>query len=251
MTFLGRASWSTVHAQFSPLGPVSHSVIHHTATGQGGDLIGLLRNIEASEMGRGDGLIAIAYHRLYAPDGTSIEGRPIWAQGGATYHHNGDSRAYCFIGNFQAGDVPTDRALAACAWDIAADIRAGWLTGGDHPTWGHRDVFATACPGDALYAKLPSLRKMIEFWLKPQKVEPMFNPSITIIGQVVDYYQGRMLTDEGYVYCWDAPAGKGPHGEVGPGGQPYFKGRKAARFARDGAPRLYTVLAVSGERYDY
>lgn len=170
--YLARSAWTQhPNVSWTPLGPVAHSVVHHTASefvtahAYGTleylvDLIDFLRVTEAGEMGRADRLIAVAYHWIIDEHGTIIEGRPIDKQGGATLGHNGDTRAYCLIGDF-THHQPTAAALDALAVQLRADVAAGHLTGPVQPTWGHRDVVATACPGDECYPALPHVRDAV------------------------------------------------------------------------------------------
>lgn len=266
MGYLARAIWSDVHPKWTPLGPTTRSVIHHTASNEpvrGPDqpdgswllqVVKALRALEHGEMRRGDGLIGLAYHRLYLPDGTSIEGRPINAQGGATLGYNGTSRAYCFIGDFSSRkDKPTPAALEACAEDLAADTRAGWLRPGGHPTHGHRDLVATACPGGELYSWLPWLRGRVTQLLTVGKVAPMYNPPHQLEPVVADLAcptgGAWLLAASGAVYAYGGAPYFG-----GTNGRPWFAGRQAARLElptvdEAAAGKRYVVIAGSGERY--
>lgn len=167
---LARADWTLHHdVQFARLPATAHSVAHHSADEFAHPhddphyldaFAAYLRATEAGHMGRSDHLIAIAYHWIITDRGDVAEGRPIDAQGGATLGHNGDSRAYCLIGNFN-NEHPTTAALDALAARVRADLASGHLIGGGHPTWGHRNVVPTACPGDNFYAALPHVRDAV------------------------------------------------------------------------------------------
>lgn len=128
------------------MGQVGDVFIHHTATGQPQAFdAAFLRQVEAAEMGRGDGLIAVAYHRLVFPNGDVAEGRPWGTKGGATINNNSTSVAVCFVGNFQT-DVPTSAAVDAAANELKGAVAFGIIPP-NFTTRPHSDVFATACPG--------------------------------------------------------------------------------------------------------
>lgn len=74
-------------------------------------------------------------------------------------------------------------------------------------------------------------------------VQPVFN-NLTI-DRIVDINHGRVLTSDGAVYC-----GRDASYAGGANGKDFFVGRTAARFADD-PPRNYTIVATSGERYDF
>jgi hypothetical protein len=193
---LYRREWSTVNARFSPLpGAMPEAVQHHTAgASPGDDLIGWLRALEAGEMSRGDGLIALAYHWMVISggphDGTKIECRPWGVQGGATLNHNSSSRAVCMSGNFE-NDHPTDNALDSTAEVWADAMRGGWVSRAAviQP---HQLYFPTACCGRNLVAALPDLRGRTSQKLsgvpvpppKPVTEEPMWlaSPHTPIAG---------------------------------------------------------------------
>jgi hypothetical protein len=159
-----RSQWSTVNAKFSALpGAMAEAVQHHTGgAGPGQNLVDWLRGMEAAEMQRGDGLIALAYHWMVISggphDGTKIEVRPWGVQGGATLKHNSSSRAVCMSGNFE-NDQPTEQAMDSTAEVWADGVRRGFVQ--RVPVRPHSDFFATACCGRNLKARLPDLNARI------------------------------------------------------------------------------------------
>lgn len=264
---IARSEWAKTTPRFDPLGPVSISVIHHTASPaprrswvQSDEnwrhaLITYTRNIEEQATRRKDRLIAIAYHRLYFPDGTTVEGRPIDKMGAATYGYNQKSRAYCFVGDFSRGDQPTGAATEALIADLRADTSAGWLTGGPHPTHGHRDLVATACPGDGAYRLLGAIRARVAQNAAPAAptlgaVRPMYQPPLHLEPIVADLACPTggvwLLAASGAVYAFGGAPFRGS-----PNGQGYFAGRTAARLELAPAGATYTVVATSGETYNY
>ena len=112
----------------------------------------------------GLGYADVAYNVMITPAGAMWQGRGEQYTSAATYGLNGDSVAFCWLGNLDKA-WPTDAQLvAAAAWVKAARVR--------HPgavLIGHKDVarvardpsVATGCPGKAAI-KANSLRAV---WL--------------------------------------------------------------------------------------
>jgi uncharacterized protein with LGFP repeats len=125
----------------------------------------------------------IGYNFLVDKCGTVFEGRhggidqPV--MGAHTYGFNSYSTGIAVIGNFATDGVPTtvitDAVARVAAWKLGqygvSPTGSVTLTaGGDTGVWdqgeratlrtisGHRDGFATECPGDSLYAKLGDIR---------------------------------------------------------------------------------------------
>ncbi len=110
----------------------------------------------------------IGYNYLIDPAGHIYEGRAggDMAIAAHTLCKNNGSLGVALLGNFQ-NQNPTPAALQALQSLIAAKTQAygidsqgmGMFYGSLLPNIiGHRNVRATSCPGDALYALLPSLR---------------------------------------------------------------------------------------------
>jgi hypothetical protein len=70
-----------------------------------------------------------------------------------TYGHN-DATAICAVGNWDANTPPD--TLAERMWHLSHALMVMW--GHDIPVFGHRDTYATACPGRYLYADLQRLK---------------------------------------------------------------------------------------------
>ena len=127
----------------------------------------------------------LGYNFLVDKCGSVFEGRAggvdLPVKGAHTYGFNSDSAGIAVLGDFQPGaGKPTAAALQAVSrvagWKLgqyggnpsgkvtltAAGDTGVWNTG-DQATLntvsGHRDGFATECPGDNLYAKLPEIRR--------------------------------------------------------------------------------------------
>lgn len=100
----------------------------------------------------------ISYTALVFPSGRAYEGHSINRRGTHTYQRNDSSRAICFVGKYNINH-PSDAALVT-----AAEIVREWSTAGHCPaeiSGGHRDVFATGCPGDHLYHQIGYMNQMI------------------------------------------------------------------------------------------
>jgi N-acetyl-anhydromuramyl-L-alanine amidase AmpD len=147
------------------LSAVTHIVIHHTAdTDMHKDIEEIAREEEASQ-----GFVTVGYHAVIQSDGKVQFGRPIGKVPAANLGMNTISYAISLEGNFQpddkgyTGEKPTDE-------QIHAAIQLVELVKGKLPDLkyliGHRDVarimgnsdYATACPGDLLYARLHDFR---------------------------------------------------------------------------------------------
>lgn len=70
-----------------------------------------------------------------------------------TYGHN-DCVAICAVGNWDV-DVPPQQ-VSERMWHLSHALMMMWAT--DIPVLGHRDCFATACPGRHLYGQLQALK---------------------------------------------------------------------------------------------
>jgi len=118
-------------------------VLHHT-TGSYRDA-STVRAIQAFHQGPERGWADIGYNFLVAPDGTVFEGRGWGYTGAHARGHNSTTLGVAFIGD---GRQPVPDAAKRSILLLAqeADRRFGRLN-----RLGHRDVGATACPGDVLF----------------------------------------------------------------------------------------------------
>lgn len=100
----------------------------------------------------GRGWADIGYNWLVDEHGTIYEGRGWDVLGAHAAGHNTESIGVCFIGRDRPGTVdagPQARAAVRWLYDQACARTGRTLT-----RTGHRDIGATACPGDELYAWL-------------------------------------------------------------------------------------------------
>ncbi len=103
----------------------------------------------------------IAYNFGVGMSGSVLEGRGWLRIGGATGSPDDlNSLSICAIGNFQT-QHPTDDMINAIVQWIILGIELGHIAP-DVEIRGHKDKpYATACPGQFLYAELPKIRSMV------------------------------------------------------------------------------------------
>ena len=128
-------------------------IIHHTGNPYDDDLNA--KQIHASHLQQG--WSGCGYHYIVRKNGTIELGRPEWAIGSHAYGYNMESIGVHVCGNFELAE-PTPQQIESTSYLI------GWLCDkyGLIPTEdtvkGHRDLMATACPGENLYNILQTLR---------------------------------------------------------------------------------------------
>ncbi|MCH0566350.1 MULTISPECIES: peptidoglycan recognition protein [unclassified Streptomyces] len=159
--------------------------VHHTAGSNDYTCAGSAAVIRAifvyhvQQLGWND----IGYNFVVDKCGTVFEGRAGGTgkrvRGAHTYGFNGVSSGVSLLGDYENGGIPTAAAQEAiaglAAWKLGLDgvdpqaqvtLTAGGDTGvydtGERGTFhtvsGHRDGYATLCPGQALYDALPGIR---------------------------------------------------------------------------------------------
>jgi len=117
--------------------------------------IAVVRSIEDFHMNV-RGWTAIAYSWLVAPSGRIFLGRGFGHVPAAQYGANSGNGAICVLGSYDDHGV---------TWAARKSIIALARTFPGAYLGGHRDVTATDCPGDALYAQLGRIR----FWSQKKK----------------------------------------------------------------------------------
>ena len=153
--FIPRSKWTRVKVgkNNNPMNGVLRITVHHT--GEHAGMEGLpetdvIRRIESYHR-NGRRWAAIGYHYLVGKNGHVYEGRPIQYQGahvsGANEHNVGIS----VIGDFM-GKAPTGKQLTALR-AFLDDQRVRFKVS-RAKVYGHRDLGASECPGNALYAWL-------------------------------------------------------------------------------------------------
>ena len=152
---------------------VRHLVIHHSESPGGG--VAFIRHVHVAEFGWAD----IGYHYVigngigwggYAAlaDGATAPGRDSIYQGAHCRGHNADSIGICVIGALHQND-PTPAQVAALVKILTALCRRYHLS--HTAIVGHRDLLATTCPGDRMYALLPTVREAVRAHLATEVVQ--------------------------------------------------------------------------------
>lgn len=145
--------------------PTRYFVIHHV-----GRIPASLRvqDIDAAMIHswhQARGWSGIGYHYIIRPDGTIERGRPRQMQGAHDEGENSCTIGICVVGNFGALPPTPLQVDSLCA--LLADLCDIYgLRPEDQGTIaGHRDneplETPTECPGDELYALLPSIRSRV------------------------------------------------------------------------------------------
>lgn len=171
---LPRKLWDALAAKYSyplPVYPVTDIYIHHTAGFAPTDLRdrdgdgapdaeeSIVRGVQRHHMTT-RGWSDIAYNFLVGKSGWIYRGRGWRNQGGAT--GNGKDRhslSICLIGNYE-NTKPTSVQLVAIVQWIITGIEKGHIVP-DVRIHGHRDAYATACPGRNVMTHLPRIRSEV------------------------------------------------------------------------------------------
>ncbi len=140
MNLITRSKWGArpprgtfQHVDWRRGGPL---YVHHTA----GPVDQTVKQIQAFHQDT-RGWTDIGYHFLVRADGAIYEGRPFETWGAHSPNAN-QFPAVALIGTYSVAK-PTE-AMHRSVWEVADWVGASQLRG-------HRDAFATSCPGDAAY----------------------------------------------------------------------------------------------------
>ncbi|MBM2827305.1 MAG: N-acetylmuramoyl-L-alanine amidase domain protein [Dehalococcoidia bacterium] len=216
--------------------PARKIIVHHTASSDGGqDAAAAVRAIyyyHTVTQGWGD----IGYNFLIDRFGNFYEGR----QGGPnvigahTAGHNAGAVGVAMIGNFQTGEPPQAGVNALLSFLIAKSVQhaivptgSGTFVNKVYPNIiGHKDAQSTTCPGDKLYALLPTLREKAkqglpalgEAWLShgvPSKILPgaQFWVPVTVANSGTVAWKSSGSTPVRLAYQWLLPDGRPYKGE--------------------------------------
>jgi hypothetical protein len=111
----------------------------------------------------------IAYHKVINSKGKVFQGREDSVQGAHAFGANASSLGLLMVGDFTT-KAPTVKQVDALVQTLATLCRRHGIK--PDKIIGHRDVAklfpggaASACPGDALYALLPSIRARVSAYL--------------------------------------------------------------------------------------
>ena len=127
-------------------------VLHHTGGAPGEDPDAE----EIDAVHRRLGWAGVGYHFLIRKSGAVEAGRPAIAVGAHAEGANGESVGVALGGNF-CEEEPTAAQIESCAMLIAVLGAAFGVALDEEHIVGHRDLDATACPGDALYERLEEI----------------------------------------------------------------------------------------------
>lgn len=134
-------------------------VIHHTGNPIDDDL----SVVELNASHQALGWTCVGYHYIIRKDGHIEIGRPHWTVGAHAYGYNSDSIGVHVCGNFDIAK-PTDAQIESLAMLLANVCTDYGLPIDEAHVVGHRDLMATACPGNALYNMLPVVRGKAVFY---------------------------------------------------------------------------------------
>ena len=141
---------------FNPLmerGKTDMIVIHHTGNPNDDDLSA--EEIHQSHLA--NGWAGIGYHFVIRKDGTIELGRPIDSVGSHAYGENYHTIGIHICGNFEQAE-PTTEQIEAAAQLIAKLCNDYNIIPTYENVVGHRDLMATACPGENLYNEMSTIR---------------------------------------------------------------------------------------------
>ena len=138
-------------------------VVHHTGNPSDDDLSAE----DIHEMHQNQGWAGIGYHYVIRKNGQIELGRPEWAVGSHAYGENWHSIGIHVSGNFEEAE-PTEYQIESLAYLI------GWLCeeydlDPSVAVVGHRDLMATACPGENLYEMLNTVVGKAHWYMENYK----------------------------------------------------------------------------------
>lgn len=128
-------------------------VIHHTGNPVDDDLPA--EEIHASH--KAQGWSGIGYHYVIRKNGSIERGRPHWTIGAHAYGENSHTIGIHVCGNFEIAK-PTAKQIEALSMLIGTICYEYQLPIDAAHVVGHRDLMATACPGENLYNILQTIR---------------------------------------------------------------------------------------------
>lgn len=123
-------------------------VIHHTASKT--DLT--VQEIHQMHLKQGENWKGIGYHYYINKKGIIYRGRPEKYSGSHAIDYNSISIGVCLSGNFEEEEPNINQITSLI--ELLHHLRAKYS---NTEIVGHRDLNATACPGNFLYSKLGSI----------------------------------------------------------------------------------------------
>lgn len=160
---------------------IKATVVHHTEGNNNytkEQSPGIVRGIYAYHV-QSNGWCDVGYNFLIDKYGQIFEGRrggmTLPVKGAHAYNWNTDTMGISLMGSYMSTmptDVQLDAAVRLTAWRMAAYYRSAFgkvtINGITSDVInGHRDVYSTDCPGDRLYAYLPTFRQRVADTMGP------------------------------------------------------------------------------------
>lgn len=177
--------------------PAEAIFLHHSVTATSPDPAADMRIIESIGLAR---FKQFSYSFVVHPhDGEILEGCGL-RRGAHTAQRNSTSFGICWVGNYEQ-QAPKVQQIEATRWLIAHLKAEGHLIP-DAIVRGHRDVFATACPGAKLYALLDVIRVPWEGTVPD--APPVYDAQAPVVAfQVTSTGRGYwLITADGGVYAF-------------------------------------------------
>ncbi len=177
VTMISRDQWGARHddGDAAAVLPALQWWLHHSATiapdlvwidangdGVDDDERAAMRSLE--EIGQRRFSHGISYSFLVPPSGRLYQGHSMGRRGAHTAGRNTTDRAVCLIGDYEQR-VPTDAQLHTVAAVMVHEHRAGRVRT-HRLAGGHRDLKATACPGEHAYHLIGEInRRASALWV--------------------------------------------------------------------------------------
>lgn len=172
---IGRESWKAQNPTEPYLKHIpKRFTIHHTAAGYPKNIEDSLNEMVFIQDYHQNGRewIDIGYHLLIDPLGNIFEGRPVDAIGAHAKGQNIGNIGIAVMGNYHppVSDTPTIKTFESfiTAGEYLKDTYSIKISS----FYAHRDLGATACPGDLIYTKMPELKKAIFETLPISDISP-------------------------------------------------------------------------------
>jgi len=201
LSIIGRQTWGARAAQSTGNNISAHPIgvaIHYAAANVGNqahDLCaGTVANIQRFHQDT-RGYADVAYNLLVCQHGSVFEGRGL-SKGSAangTTQANLDFYAVCALTG--PDDTPTPALLTGLreAVQLCRDAGAG------PKVLGHRDLFATSCPGDALYAWVQAGMPVAAAKTKPPAPPPAPSEDDMLSKEAQAWIEGRMDAHDQFI----------------------------------------------------